>query len=562
MKQLFIALVSLLFLASCGKQEEKEIIPMIEGVPTMKAFADSLNTIGAKSLKWAVNDSTVYYSTLQSVNWKEELDAFIKSNVNSIRFRDAFDVTDTTIGKVRSVRFEPKNDKQEVKYMEVKILNRKIIYYEMVKERDNVFSTSRHRFTLDQNQYTIEMYQKIPFFLETDNLVQGTIIPKGTHWRGELNLGDDLLPFRFVLITADEYPRMIVRNGLEEIGFEGEETSAGNWVFSSDYYNSRFEFAFENDSTLSGKWVNAKRDKVVTIPFSATSTLSYRFPVKRIPDLDITGEHAAIFYDTGGNPSDTTLLILEQNAHQLSGSFLTTTGDYRFLEGVITNDSLKLSAIDGTHSYLFQGKINADKSIDGTFSAGLSWRQIWTSTPDAEDILSDPEAITQMVGDTTFTFSFPDQNGKLVSLSDSVFANKPVAITLMGTWCSNCFDEAQFLKEAYEIYHPQGFEVVAIDFELTSDSATAWKNIKRHTKSLDVDYPILLATLSTSKQKAAKLFPQLSGFYSYPTLILLDRDHKVVKIHTGFTGPAAGRMHYELFRRRYLRLIDSLVAQP
>jgi len=43
--------------------------------------------------------------------------------------------------------------------------------------------------------------------------------------------------------------------------------------------------------------------------------------------------------------------LFKQTKNKLTGTFLTTTGDYRYLDGIVTGDSLKLSTFDGAHAY-------------------------------------------------------------------------------------------------------------------------------------------------------------------------------------------------------------------
>ncbi len=52
-----------------------------------------------------------------------------------------------------------------------------------------------------------------------------------------------------------------------------------------------------------------------------------------------------------------------------------------------------------------------------------------------------------------FKFSFPDVNGKVVIVSIS------------GSWCPNCHDEAPFLAELYRKYQSKGLEIVSLSFE-------------------------------------------------------------------------------------------------
>jgi hypothetical protein len=42
-------------------------------------------------------------------------------------------------------------------------------------------------------------------------------------------------------------------------------------------------------------------------------------------------------------------------------------------------------------------------------------------------------------------------------------------------------------------------------------------------------------------------------------MIVLNKDHNVVKVHTGFSGPATGPLYYKAFRMEYLALFDELV---
>ncbi|MEJ0029180.1 MAG: redoxin family protein [Bacteroidota bacterium] len=40
------------------------------------------------------------------------------------------------------------------------------------------------------------------------------------------------------------------------------------------------------------------------------------------------------------------------------------------------------------------------------------------------------------------SFSFPDLDGKAVSLKDEKFKGKVVVLTILGSWCPNCVDES------------------------------------------------------------------------------------------------------------------------
>jgi len=63
---------------------------------------------------------------------------------------------------------------------------------------------------------------------------------------------------------------------------------------------------------------------------------------------------------------------------------------------------------------------------------------------------------------------------------------------------------------------------------------------------IGINYPILLAQYGSSdKVKALEKFPMLNNIISYPTTIFLDKNKEVIKIHTGFNGPATGEKYIE-----------------
>lgn len=119
------------------------------------------------------------------------------------------------------------------------------------------------------------------------------------------------------------------------------------------------------------------------IPFTAKQAEGYRFtPLRKKPVADLTGQWACTFglADDDGDEPYPAVGEFKQSGNQLTGTFLTETGDYRFLEGTVQGDKLYLSCFDGAHAFLFQGKINADSSLSGAFYSGKPTRPCGKAT--------------------------------------------------------------------------------------------------------------------------------------------------------------------------------------
>lgn len=551
----FIVPLITLLVAGCVNLPEAEDPVLVQGLPTMKELADSLQNERSAALKWVVQSGKVDHVFQSDVDWSREFTAFLQDDVNHLRYKDAYSVSDTIDDGLRTVTFLALSDGQEVRKMKYVIRSGRLVGFELVKDRSNFLSSSSQTFRFDESEYSLSIKQNIDWFFENNQFIHGSIVPRGELWRAVFDLGGDPLPVQCILQDSV----LIVKNGSELLRFPKTGLRGDSTVFSSSFFNAYFLLLPTDENNMVGRWVNEKRDTKKTTPVRFSRGAPYRFRVSASTPHDIGGEHLMLFADRDGVFNDSAVLIIHQTEHAISGSIMTETGDYRFLEGVVRSDSMFLSTMDGTHAYLFQGAIQGD-SILGVFCVGQSTKHPWVAKLGTTHSLPSAETITK-VSSGRFDFSFPDQDGNIVALSDDRFRDKVTLVTVMGTWCSNCLDETLFLKKVRDRYAEADLQIVALDFELVSDSAVAQNNIQRHVKNLGVPYPVLLASLATTKEKASSLLPSLNGVFSYPTLIVLDRDHKVVKVHTGFNGPATGRDRYMDFERTYFSLFDSLVAE-
>jgi thiol-disulfide isomerase/thioredoxin len=296
------------------------------------------------------------------------------------------------------------------------------------------------------------------------------------------------------------------------------------------------------------------------IPLNATLGERYRFfPEPAANVADVAGRWAVLFVDSDDGSKEKGVGEFSQQGDHVTGTFLAETGDHRYLEGQVRGDELFLSTFDGSHVYLYRAKLTGPGILQGDFWSGLTGHEVWTGIRDANAALPDAYAVTHMKDPgQRFSVTFRDETGRTVSTDDPKFRAKVLIVTLAGSWCPNCHDEAAFLEPFYREYRAKGVEVVALMFEYFGDFPQAAAATERFRRHYGIDYTTLIAGISNKEDAATKL-PMLDRVRAYPTTIFIDRSGHVQKIHTGFSGPGTGE-HYTALVREFRTEVDHLLA--
>ena len=249
-----------------------------------------------------------------------------------------------------------------------------------------------------------------------------------------------------------------------------------------------------------------------------------------------------------------------QQGNHITGTFLTPTGDYRYLEGYADGNTMYLSCFDGSHLFHFDATMNPDEVLDGNYYSGKHWHDTWKAFRNENAALPNPDSLTFLKkGYDKIAFTFPDIDSSTVSLSDKKFENKVLVVQIMGTWCPNCMDETAFLAPYYKTVSDKGVEIIGLDYERIPEFERARQNLNRLRERYDVRYSLLYAG-PTDKEKREKTLPMLSAILSFPTTIIIDKKGRVRNIHTGFSGPATGT-YFEKWKADFTGLIEKLLAE-
>ncbi|MCB9190211.1 MAG: redoxin domain-containing protein [Flavobacteriales bacterium] len=376
-------------------------------------------------------------------------------------------------------------------------------------------------------------------------------------WLFSLDLGGTILPFNAEMILEEDAVQFYAINGEERIRADEFEVIKDSFFVRLPVFNTALIGKITEEGII-GSYHDYSRSGEYLIPFEATRSFENRFDDLSEPTIEVTGKWKVLF-SPGSDSEYEAIGQFQQLGARATGTFLTTTGDYRYLEGNVSGDSLFLSCFDGSHAFLFKARISGD-SIYGNFWSGRHWQENWTGNRDEAFDLPDPETLTFLKpGYESLDFSFQNLKGETVSISDSAYQDKVVIVQIMGSWCPNCKDETAYLVSLHEKFKDQGLEVIALAFEKSDNNATNVKSLERLVDHFNVPYKVLLAGTASKKEAAAKL-PMLNHVLSFPTSIYIDRTGKVRKIHTGFSGPGTGE-YYQEFVEETDRFVTQLLIE-
>jgi thiol-disulfide isomerase/thioredoxin len=378
-------------------------------------------------------------------------------------------------------------------------------------------------------------------------------------WRGALITKSGAeIPFNFELKDSVGKWQMFIKNGKEQFKVD-EITRENDSIFiKMPLYDSEIKGVIA-DNKIEGYWVKHLADKDVKMDFVAQYGITWRFKEKLKPaSQDISGKWATIFTNLEGKDSTLAIGNFKQEGNAVSGSFLTPTGDYRYLDGVLDGDELSLSTFDGGFAFLFTAKVNGEIMSDGKFYSGFSSQELFTAKKDENATLPDAYSLTYLKpGFDKVNFSFPDMNKKQVSLTDEEFKNKVVILQLLGSWCPNCMDETAFLSDYIRKNNFDDVKVLGLAYERTTDFEKCKANLQKVIHRFQVPYPFLITGYTNKKGEPAKSLPMLNAVMAFPTMIVIDKQGKVRNIHTGFNGPGTGK-YYEDFVKEFDTLISTL----
>jgi thiol-disulfide isomerase/thioredoxin len=398
--------------------------------------------------------------------------------------------------------------------------------------------------------------------------------PLSGSWLARVMAGDEPVWFDLELQQDATGWHATVVNGEERIEVPVVTATGGAVTLDFPHYDSRIEARLSRVGTrLEGAWRKRRAaDSWCVLPFVADAREASRWheaPPWSGTERAIAGRWAVRF-ESSSDPAVGEFHVTPEG--EVRGTFLTTTGDYRYLAGRFTHPgptdssrhaapapTLRLSCFDGAHAFRFTARVQPDGSLAGDFWSGDRWHETWTATRDEHAALPDAFSLARATGAVSLNdLVFPDLDGTPCRLSDPQFAGKARILEVFGSWCPNCADAAAELVQLQQEYGPRGLAVIGLAFEVTGDFARDAAQVRRYAERHGITWPLLVAGLS-DKDKATASLGLLDRVVAYPTLIFLDEAGTVRAVYTGFSGPATGEA-YAKQHAEFVRVIEELLG--
>lgn len=383
-------------------------------------------------------------------------------------------------------------------------------------------------------------------------------------WRAELSRQDGKsVIFNFKVTDSAGQKRMIVQNADDRMRVDSIVIKGDSIFIQMPFFDSSFRAKITSKGNLEGTWTKVYSDRKEKMPFTATPNDSTRLIAYAAPNYNLSGTWETVF--PNGEFSFKAIGLFKQNGKAISGTFLTPAGDFRYLQGVVSGDTLKLTGFDGGHALRFTAIATSDTTLSqGKLYSINSKVKAWEAVKKDYDQLPKAYAANYIPqGTVKFDLNLKDmRTGENVSLSDERYKGKVVVLQLLGSWCPNCLDETAYLTKYYDKNHQRGVEFIAIDFERTADYAASKKAVSSFLNRFDINYPVVFSGVAANdRDLTQKVFPGLPvDIHIFPSLIFIDKSGYVRKVHSGFNGPATGK-YYEAFKTEFNGIINSLLAE-
>ncbi|MGS0524402.1 TlpA family protein disulfide reductase [Zobellia nedashkovskayae] len=178
---------------------------------------------------------------------------------------------------------------------------------------------------------------------------------------------------------------------------------------------------------------------------------------------------------------------------------------------ILTNNSNEVGITIAENNLKRFSVTNIDEILNG-FSEKMKSSIAW------KDLKVYSEKVKQSATGAKFIdFTFKDNEDNAIKLSDHLGKGKYVLLEFWASWCGPCRLDIPHLKKVYELYHPEGFEIISVSMDSDKDN---WIKAMEQEK---MDW-LQVSDLKAFDGELSKLY----DFEGIPTCLLIDPEGNIV----------------------------------
>jgi len=191
-------------------------------------------------------------------------------------------------------------------------------------------------------------------------------------WQFNLSLSsEEKLPVDAVLSKKEDQYQLEFINAEEHFLVSDVSIDHKKIMIKDPVFNSWFEGEITSSDKIKGFWY--KKDTTYKVPFEAMLGTKPRFPElnpSNTEQVDVSGKWEVDFSKSEPKDHYKSIGQFKQEGNLLSGTFITETGDYRFLQGNVYGNQFFMSCFDGSHAFLFKATLGEGDTLKGKFWSG------------------------------------------------------------------------------------------------------------------------------------------------------------------------------------------------
>lgn len=399
-------------------------------------------------------------------------------------------------------------------------------------------------------KFLILFFTFLPLILFSQTLKPGK-------WGGEIKYTSESVPLAFEIgYPNGEIPEITFINGKERRVVKNAIIKGDSITIPMD----PFDVAIKVKITamgMTGSYIKYYRG--VELPFSAAFGKA-RFVKKSTKPSPIKlSSRWSMTFNPETNDSSIAVGLFTLQGSAVTGTILTGVSDYRYFEGILDGDSIKMSSFDGAHAFKIVGKKTEGKWT-GKMIFDDNYSEPWIAVSNPNAALPDPFKVVKLEpGIHKPYYDLLSAGSGKGAIDEGAYEEKVLIIQIFGTWCPNSHDETSYLVDWYAKNKNKNVAILASSYEANYSQEYGLKRLAEYKAMNNIPYDLVLGG-RLSKTSAAMPFPFMDKIKAFPTLVIVDKQGYARYVHSYFNGPATGS-YYQAFDKRFNDIIEQLLAE-